>query len=76
MRNSVTGRRSAAACVGTPRFGVETSEHGQDYRLGYSIGVLDQESLNFELGVDAQRRERPLQDGTDNGLLGWAALGW
>ena len=43
--------------VGTPRVGFSTSEYGRDYRVGYGLGVLDRESLNFELGVDAQRRE-------------------
>ena len=30
----------------------------------------------FELGVDAQRRERPVQGGTDHGALGRATLRW
>ena len=36
--------------VGTPRVGFTTSEYGRDYRVGYGLGVLDRESLNFELG--------------------------
>ena len=39
--------------VGTPRVGFSTSEYGRDYRVGYGLGVLDRESLNFELRVDA-----------------------
>ena len=62
--------------VGTPRFGVGTSEYGRDYRVGYGLGVLDRESLDFDLGVDAQRRESPMLGGTDNGFLGRAKLGW
>ena len=62
--------------VGTPRVGFSTSEYGRDYRVGYGLGVLDRESLNFELGVDAQRRESPLLGGTSNGVLGRASLGW
>ena len=62
--------------VGTPRFGVGSSEYGRDYRVGYGLGVLNRESLNFELGVDAHRRESPMPDGTDNGFLGRATLGW
>ena len=62
--------------VGTPRFGVGTSEYGRDYRVGYGLGVLDRESLNFEMGVDAQRRESPMQGGASNGVLGRATLGW
>ena len=62
--------------VGTPRIGFSTSEYGQDYRVGYGLGVLDRESLTFELGVEAQRRNSPLLGGTSNGMLGRATLGW
>ena len=62
--------------VGTPRVGFSTSEYGQDYRVGYGLGVLDRESRTFELGVDAQRRTSPLLGGTSNGVLGRATLGW
>ena len=62
--------------VGTPRFGVGTSEYGRDYRLGYGMTLLERDSLGFELGVDAQRRENPLLGGTDNGVLGRATVRW
>ena len=62
--------------VGTPRFGVGTSEYGRDYRLGYRLGALDGEGTTFELGVDAQRRESPLQGGTDHGALARATMRW
>ena len=62
--------------VGTPKLGLSTSEHGRDYRLGYSLGVLSRESLDFELGIDAQRRENPRQGSADNGFLGRATLRW
>ena len=62
--------------VGTPRVGFATSEYGRDYRVGYSLGVLGNERLTFQLGVDAQRRESPLPGGTDNGVLGRASVGW
>ena len=63
--------------VGTPRVGFSTSEYGRDYRIGYGLGVLDRESLNFELGVEAQqRRNSPLLGGTSNGVLGRATVGW
>ena len=62
--------------VGTPTVGFGTSEHGRDYRLGYTLGMLHNETLRFELGVDAQRRESPLTGGTSNGLLGRASVGW
>ena len=62
--------------VGTLRFGVATSEYGRDYRLGYGMTLLERDSLGFELGVDAQRRENPLLGGTDNGVLGRATVRW
>ena len=62
--------------VGTPRVGFSTSEYGQDYRVGYGLGVLDRESLAFELGVEAQRRNSPMLGGTSNGMLGRATVGW
>ena len=62
--------------VGTPRVGVGTSEMGRDYRLGYSLGVLNRESLAFELGVEAHRRESPMLGTADNGFLGRATVGW
>ena len=45
--------------VGTPTVGFGTSEYGRDYRLGYSLGVLQDGATRFEVGVDAQRRESP-----------------
>ena len=62
--------------VGTPKLGLRTSEYGQDYRLGYGLGVLDRESLNFQFGVEAQRRNSPMQGGASNGVLGQATVGW
>ena len=44
--------------IGTPRIGFGTSATGRAYRLGYSVGVLRGEGLEFELGIDAERRER------------------
>ena len=66
----------ASRFVGTPTFGLRASERGRDYRLGYSLDVLDQESLAFKLGVEAQRRESPMADGTDTAALGQVMLGW
>ena len=62
--------------VGTPRVGFSTSQYGQDYRVGYGLGLLDRESLAFELGVEAQRRNSPMLGGTSNGVLGRATVGW
>ena len=62
--------------VGTPRVGFTTSEYGRDYRVGYTLGALENDKLTFQLGVDAQRRESPMLGGTSNGLLGRASVGW
>ena len=65
-----------ARFVGTPRVGLTTSPYGRDYRVGYGLGVLDRSDVNFELGVDPQRRESPMEGGASNGLMGRATLGW
>ena len=62
--------------VGTPKFGLRTSAHGKDYRLGYSLGVLSRERLALDVGVEAQRRENAMQGGASNEVLGRASLGW
>ena len=62
--------------VGTPTLGLRTSEQGRDYRLGYSLGVLSRGSVAFELGVEAQRRENPMRESAENGVLGRASLDW
>ena len=62
--------------VGTPTLGVGTSADGRDYRLGYRLGALGGAGTAVELGVDAQRRERPLQGGTDHGALARATMRW
>ena len=62
--------------VGTPRVGVAATAYGRDYRMGYGLTLLERQTLNLELGVDARRRESPMQDGADHGVLGRVALGW
>ena len=62
--------------VGTPTFGVGTSESGRDYRLGYRLGALGGAGTTVELGVEAQRRERSRQGGTDHGARARATLRW
>ena len=68
--------------VGTPRFGIATTGSGRDYRLGYSLGLLERdEGLGFELGLAAQRRENLIlgggaAGGVDQRLLGRATLSW
>ena len=69
--------------VGTPRAGVRsTSEYGRDYRLGYGVEVLEQGSMNLQLGIDAERRESPVfqvrerAGGTDQRVVGRATVQW
>ena len=54
--------------VGTPRFGLTTSEFGRDYRVGYNLTVLRAGSMNFHLGVDARRRETLFDQRPDHAL--------
>ena len=65
-----------ARFVGTPRVGVSTSTYGRDYRMGYSLGLLDNRDLQVDVGMDAQRRESPMEGGTSDGFLGRATIGW
>ena len=62
--------------VGTPRVGFGTSAYGRTYQLGYSLGALETEKMDLELGVETQRRERPLRTGSDVGVLGRARVRW
>ena len=62
--------------VGTPRFGVTTSEYGRDYRLGYSLAVVQGSGMSFQFGLDAQRRESLLQEKPDHSLVGRLTVGW
>ncbi len=67
-----------ARSVGTPQVGIRTSEHGRDYRVGYSVEVLKQGRLNLQLGIDAERRESPLfhlQEGSQ-GAVGRPQFSW
>ena len=70
------GMRVGGRLVGTPRVGIEASEHGRAYRLGYGLTVAQRGALHVELGVDAHRREHPRRGDVDTGVLGRAALGW
>ena len=62
--------------VGTPRVGFGSSAYGRNYRLGYSLGALGVEKLDFELGVETHRRESPWRNGSDFGVVGRAGVRW
>ena len=44
--------------------------------LNAAPASLGREGTQFELGVDAERRESPLLGGASNGVLGRATVGW
>ena len=62
--------------VGTPRFGVTTSEYGRDYRLGYGLAVVQGGAMSFQFGLDAQRRESLGRGDADHSLVGRLTVGW
>ena len=62
--------------VGTPRFGVTTSEYGRGYRLGYGLAVVQGGAMSFQFGLDAQRRESLGQGDADHSLVGRLTVGW
>ena len=65
-----------ARFVGTSTVGLTTAQHGRDYRMGHSLGLLESQGLTFDVGVDAQRRENAQMGGSDNGVLGQVSIGW
>ncbi len=62
--------------VGTPRFGIGTSEYGRDYRLGYGLTVAESGAVSFELGIDAARRESPAEGRAEHGVQGRLTARW
>ena len=62
--------------VGTPRFGIGTSEQGRDYRLGYGLTVTQRGAMSFDLGIDANRRESLAQGTAEHGVLGRLTARW
>ena len=51
-------------------------EYGRDYRLGYSLAVVQGGAMSFQFGLDAQRRESLLQEKPDHSLVGRLTVGW
>ena len=70
------GMAVGSRLVGTPTFGIGTSEYGRDYRLGYGLTVLQRGSMNFELGLEGTRRESSMQGVTDHGALARLTARW
>ena len=77
--------KAAALAFGKQRLEVEVIDMGiaapnqwprivlKDWLLGLEVC---QARLAFELGVEAQRRERPLAGGTDQGALARTTMRW
>ena len=61
--------------VGTPTLGVGTSADGRDYRLGYSLAVVQGGAMSFQFGLDAQRRESLGRGDADHSLVGQLTVG-
>ena len=62
--------------VGTPSFGIGTSEYGRDYRLGYGLTVAQGGAMHFDLGIYANRRESLGQGGAEHGVGGRLTARW
>ena len=74
LRNS---RRDADVAVRNRRPAVPARRpYGRAYQFGYRLVALGTERMDFDLGVDARRRESPLLDGSDLGVLGRARVRW
>ena len=62
--------------VGTPSLALRTSAYGRDYRAGYRVGILEQGWLQFDLEVEAQRRENRTVGGAEGAFPARATIGW
>ena len=66
--------------IGTPRIGFSTSAAAREYRLGYSVDVLRRENMEFNLGIDATRRElmnlRNSLNSAERALVARATVRW
>ena len=47
-----------------------------DYRLGYSLAVVQGGAMSFQFGLDAQRRESLGRGDADHSLVGRLTVGW
>ena len=75
-RRSGYGLPLGSRLVGTPRFSYRTSMLGREYRWGYALGAFSRDTLDFELGVDAQRRESPLAGGPSQSVMVRTTAQW
>ena len=62
--------------VGTPRFGIGTSEYGRNYRLGYGLTLFERGAMSFEMGIDGARSESRGYGDTGNGVQGRLTARW
>ena len=62
--------------VGTPRVAVRASEYGNDYRVGYALGLLERGNTSFSVNIGLHHREVPMLRETNRGFASQATLGW
>ena len=73
-----------ARFVGTPTLGFGSSEYGRRYRTGYRVQMLEKAKLQLQLGIDAERVDRPVFATTgagehaeaDKRVIGHASVQW
>ena len=78
------GLPAGSRFVSTPQVDVRTSDYGRDYRVGYSMQVLEEEQLRLQLGVETERRVSPVfgllnnagGGGADQRVLGKNSVEW
>ena len=61
--------------TGTPHLGVELSDTGRDYRLGWRLTSARKGDPDFEIGLDTTRREAA-NDDAEHGLMLRGAIRW
>ena len=49
---------------------------GRDYRLGYSLTLLQRGAMNFQFGFGAQRSESLGHENPDHSLMGRVTANW
>ena len=62
--------------VGTPQVAVRASEYGNDYRVGYALGLLERGNTSFSVNIGLHQREVPMLGETNRGFASQATLGW
>ena len=64
------------AFTGTPYAGLGLSESGRDWRLGWRLGSVRREALDFTLGLEGTRSESADDESPEHGLMLRGSLRW